>query len=263
MLCGPAASGKSYLAAELLKTYPDAAFFSPDKRLLETSNGEYNWTERRVYHAWAYEQQRFVKWALDGLFDRYLSRIWESEKGARQNVGGKDRVAIWDATFVLPSTRSPLLHFSKGFELRVEAVAVRCDAEECLWRNAQRPEKRRVPEDKIREMIERFSKYGPTLDEGFDLITEHTTPRLRPVVEPKPVQCSFTNYTRIRCENVSVEPLCEKHRSLRCVVCGKEAHFECSSKQAPYGSLDICKTHLCGGGACGMTHSRSHSYSND
>lgn len=177
MLCGPAGSGKSHYARELIASYPEgveATLFSPDKWLEDTSGGAYNWTEQRLYKAWSHEYQRFCSWMLDGLFNRKSAlKFYESPN---------DRVAIWDATFILSSSRSPVTNFAKGFGLQVEAVAFRTDPEECSWRNQQRPLNRRVPAEKIAEMIEKFAKYGPTTEvEGFDYVTEYTTSRLRPL----------------------------------------------------------------------------------
>jgi predicted kinase len=183
MLCGPAASGKSHYAKNLIASLPtgvEVAFFSPDKWLDDTSEGAYNWTEQRAYKAWATEYQRFTLWMLKGWQAQYEYLTRSFERCRYQPSPPADRVAVWDATFVLSSTRSPVTNFAKGFGIRVEAVAFRTDPEECIWRNSQRPSNRKVPDEKIREMIERFQQYGPTLEEGFDLVTEHRTPRLRP-----------------------------------------------------------------------------------
>lgn len=149
MLCGPAAAGKTTHSKALLDQ--GATLFSPDKWLEDTSEGKYNWTPVRARQAWANEQRRFQSWLM----------------GADLSTSGH-HVAVWDATFVDPITRSPILNFSKGAGCRVEAWVLDTPADICKERNAARPEHRRVPESTINRMISSFKV--PTLEEGFDLV---------------------------------------------------------------------------------------------
>lgn len=76
-------------------------------------------------------------------------------------------VVIFDATFSRRIEREPLIEIGKAAGVRVEAVVFLTPISECIRRNWQRPQDRRVPYPVIASMHENLRREPVTLDEGF------------------------------------------------------------------------------------------------
>jgi predicted kinase len=220
MLCGPAASGKSFRAKLLRENNPGSVTFCPDDYLTQAHEGRYEWTARNSRDAWAAAQRDFAKWLVD------------------PDAGS---VAIWDATFTNSISRSPVLNFSKGLGHAVVAYALQTSREECLHRNSLRPVERRVPESKIEEMLTAFRLNQPTTEEGFDGVINlwgHVP------------GCTFMNDDHTGRCNAPVAPerdMCTAHSGVRCAFCGQSANMYCA-RTAEFGWP--CGRPICGGGGC-------------
>ena len=122
---------------------PTAQIICPDQYLEQVY--AYEWTVERASEAWAVSYQQFALCLQQ-----------------RKDV-------MWDATFLRPIDRSPIVNIAKGFSYDVRAIFVQAPLAICLERNRER-ERPPVPDDKIRAMFEIL--VGPKKSEGFDSILE-------------------------------------------------------------------------------------------
>lgn len=244
MVCGPAGAGKSTYIADLVSKNKNTTVFSSDARLIEMGSGTYVWTSDRAALSWGIEYERFSRWCLERKIEDMATTYYRETASA-------DHVAVWDGTFTSPPTRSPVLHFGKGFGFHVEAIACMTLADECIYRNSLRPVGRRVPEDKIVEMIRQFSETPPQLWEGFDAVTSYGGgPRLGVGKVIMINRCEFYKADRTRCESVGPDRFCEEHSCMKCSVCGGNAAYSCSE----VSGSSVCRNYYCGSGACYRSH---------
>ncbi len=147
VLCGPPATGKSTFT----KTLPSSFHIVSPDNFVYDEKGIYNWTPDRARNAWssAYAE---------------LRSLMES----RTNV-------VFDSTMCHAKARRKFLQEISRYpnfdEYQLVAVSLPVlPIDVLLKRNSERSPDRRVPENTIRNMLDSYSKDGPTEEEGWDKI---------------------------------------------------------------------------------------------
>lgn len=145
IMSGPPASGKS----TFVKSLPESVVrISPDD-FVYNDEGKYEWSPQRAKAAWR---------SAEALLAKTLGE-------------GKD--CVFDSTMTAPKRRRKFLNKVskyKGYDnywvIAVSMPVHKIDV--LLERNAARSSDRKVPEQVIRQMLDKYTGNGPSESEGFD-----------------------------------------------------------------------------------------------
>jgi len=152
-----------------------ALVLSPDAFLLN-EEGEYEWTPERSTAAWD-RALRELRELLAGHRHRLVLVVgipgsgkttW-IERGAESSEW--EGCVFFDATLTSRVARRPLLEIAEAAGAKVEALVFDVPLVTAMFRNAERPEGRRVPRPTVLRMLEELEREPPTLAEGFWRIT--------------------------------------------------------------------------------------------
>lgn len=160
---------------------------SPDTYLI-TESGEYVWSPERAKAAWAKSYARLDALLASGQYNKVVLMIGIPASGKTTWLAANEEpdAIYFDATFIGPKSRAPVIEKAKAAGLRVEAVVAATPLAVCLERNRCRPEGRRVPEEAVERMSDVLERNPPRRAEGFDDITyiRRNQPPRRPQPEP-------------------------------------------------------------------------------
>ncbi len=159
---------------------------SPDNYLIQ-KDGTYHFTFDRSRNAWKQASDRLYKAVWSGEYRKVvlMCGIPGSGKSTWLKENYEEGVIYFDATFVRPKARNPILRVV-GTSLHTEIVVMDTPFHVCMNRNAQRSNDRRVPDDTMYSMYKSFysSTGQPKASEGFDDVyiishEEEEPPQLR------------------------------------------------------------------------------------
>lgn len=102
---------------------------------------------------------------------------------------------VVDATNTRPDVRRHLVEAAHAHQLPAAAVVMTASLEQCLARNARRPDNRRVPDDTVRHQFQQVAAARPGLrGEGFDhVVTDDRLMRLRVLLQ-RSVDCIHADH---------------------------------------------------------------------
>lgn len=150
IMCGPAGCGKSTWAKKYLS---DKMIISRDEirfELLDEYNIKNNYfaVEKEVYR----EFTKKICWCLNAGFDTVADATHLTEQSRKK---------------LLTAVKRGLLPINQN-KVQYNVVCFHTDYKTCATQNAQREEKFIVPENHLKDMVNRYSI--PTLREGFNKI---------------------------------------------------------------------------------------------
>lgn len=144
------------------------------------ADGRYDPTSAASQRAWASTQARAQALLTDPRFRglTLLVGVPGAGKSTWLTCSAQHDQVYVDATFLSPASRRPFLDLAANSAKPIRAVFLDTPLEECLRRNAERPQGRRVPESTMFRYFRNL--VPPDLEEGFAEVTRLTyTPPLR------------------------------------------------------------------------------------
>lgn len=154
---------------------PLAIVVSPDAHLVNEA-GKYEWSPTRVKQAWenARAELRVVLYYADKLV--LMVGVPGAGKSTWLAANGEQGAVYFDATLCGDRARAEFVGLARSMGKPVEVVWLDTPVAVCVARNAARTPDRQVPEETVRGMADRLSRFPPHVREGFARVTRVTTP---------------------------------------------------------------------------------------
>lgn len=140
LMIGIPGSGKTTLRS---KIFPQPLFICPDDLIGYTEKNP--WTPRAAQNAWK-----------------------ESDQKLKEALVDKDKIIVFDATFVNPKKRKKYIDIAHQYDHEIMALFCTVQYKVAIQRNASRSEARKVPKTTMENMYDRL--IPPDFSEGFDYV---------------------------------------------------------------------------------------------
>lgn len=145
----------------------------PDSYLYD-DRGQYVFTKPRSKEAWVKAIQELEALLADPRVEKVILLVGIPGVGKSTWVSQQPddpSVIYFDATFIKPEWRAPIIKVCQDWGIGVEAVWIKAPPSICRERNQSRPPDRKIPDPILTSMYEQVHKTPPQESEGFDKVT--------------------------------------------------------------------------------------------
>jgi predicted kinase len=144
----------------------------PDSHLYN-KQGVYEHSPERAQKAWALCYQELHEALADPRVTKLTLLVGIPGVGKSTWISKQPQTPsrVWfDATFVKPEWRAPIIKIAQAYGIPVEALWFKAPPSICKERNSRRSADRKIPEGTIKWMYEQVHRTPPTVHEGFSSV---------------------------------------------------------------------------------------------